>query len=69
MPHCGPGLVKETNWRACFTGMQAQQHLVGDGEHGAVGADAKRERKERDDGEQRASPQIAYGVKKILQHP
>ena len=48
---------------------QAQQDLVGDGEHGAVGPDAEREREEGDDGEQRASAQIAYRVKKILQHP
>jgi hypothetical protein len=48
---------------------EAQQNLVRDGEHGTVRPDAKREREEGDDGEQRASPQIANGVKKILQHP
>ena len=48
---------------------EAQQNLVRDGEHGTVRPDAKREREEGDDGEQRASPQIAYRVKKILQHP
>ena len=49
--------------------MQAQQDLVRDGEDGAVGADAEREREERDDGEQRRAAQVAKCVTKILKHP